>query len=160
MRDFLKIFCLLLFPAVLLILGGTYLVDRTRWRSEIDRLRPHAIADRALRLPAPDLRNPDFALRTATGSANAMQQMNKDLAELVSTTDKLTQRGLTNGLGFSPPAADLATMIMAWVALLWAGLLAFVMMIQKMASPILRQKLITGSTGAAARSGGVFEPPH
>ena len=160
MRDFFKLFPLLLVPAFLFILIGTYVADKGRFRSDLERLRPNAVAEKALKIPTPDLRGPDLAQRASAGGAKTMQQIGKEMTDIVTAIDKAIQKGLSSSLGFSAAAADFATMVMGWASLFWAGLLASFMMIRKMASPRLRQRLITGGSGAQARTGGIFELPH
>ncbi len=162
MRDFLKLFALLFIPAVLLVLASTYVVDRNRLRAELDRKGPQALAERVVAASkgAPDLRSPDLGHRVATGSMSVLQQAQKELSENLAMLDKSVQRALASTLGFSPSGAELASGLIGWLTIGLLALLALFSAFGKYAPPSLRQRLITGSSGAGARSGGAFELPH
>lgn len=157
MRDFLKLFALLFIPAVLLVLASTYVVDRNRLRAELDRKGPQALAERVV---AASKGAPDLGHRVATGSMSVLQQAQKELSENLAMLDKSVQRALASTLGFSPSGAELASGLIGWLTIRLLALLALFSAFGKYAPPSLRQRLITGSSGAGARSGGAFELPH
>lgn len=160
MRDFFKLFFLMSIPALLLVIGSIYVLDQNRFRNAIERTRPAVLSERlatASKAPLNDLRSLEHAPRNIGGFA---QQLQKDIAERLSTLDQIIQKGLSAALGFSPAASDLATSMMSWTLLLWMSVLLGILAFRHFAPIHLRQRLITGSNGAQARTGGSFEVPH
>jgi hypothetical protein len=106
------------------------------------------------------MRDIDVGQRLAVGGSEALTQAQKETSDLLMRIDAAVQKSLSVVFGFSPSAADLATSMMAWVTSCLIGFAALFSLLQNMAPPSIRQRLITGHSGAGARTGGTFELPH
>ncbi len=161
MRDFFNSFFLLAIPVFLLVIGLTFLMDRNRFNREVDRAKPAIVAERIITASkVSELRNTDLGQRTSAGSTSIPQQIYREVKEAFSSLDQVVQKSLSGTFGFSPAGADFASTLLAWGISLLALIAAGSSLFSRWAPSSIRQRLITGNTGAQARTGGSFELPH